>query len=601
MGDMNGAAAEIARSVKQAREYAVMGRYPTALVFLAGLKKQIQTQIRSSGPDAGTLWQKVLDDLSREAALIKELNDEISAFTPQPAPSAAVSAPTQVFPAQSNAPPLYGGGGMGGGDLPRARWDDGRPNQANDDKYGDKDKFGPGFEPPRRANAVKAREPPRMSAAAREKREGGRRKEPLVRATRPRTPGREDGKKKEDKGGDGNNPAKYVARKGEEDMVDLIHNEICTHKIGVTWDQIAGLDDAKDLLEEAIVLPVYMPDYFQGIRRPWRGVMMYGPPGTGKTLLAKAVATESTTTFFNVSVATLTSKWRGDSEKLVRILFEMARHYAPTTIFIDEIDALCSKRGEGEHEASRRVKTELLVQMDGMSSMDDDGKDKVVMVLGATNHPWEIDDAMLRRLERRIYIPCPPMDDRVELFKINSQTIEVASDVDFDYLARCTENYSGADITTVCRDASMASMRRMLDKGKLRRSEIKDREKAREIGKGLGEEPITMEDFKNVCEPPPLFLSPPCMSFRPKRTNTELFYRWHCTPTCEVQAYYRLPLCLLSLTQTNPIPTGTEEHPMQLQREHHPALREVAQRVRNEGDQVAFSCTSLLNCFRDVV
>ncbi|KAI3918874.1 hypothetical protein MKW98_017322 [Papaver atlanticum] len=181
----------------------------------------------------------------------------------------------------------------------------------------------------------------------------------------------------------------------------MLERDVLETSPGVRWDDVAGLNDAKRLLEEAVVLRLWIPEYFQGIRRPWKGVLMFGLPGTRKTLLAKAVVIVCGTTFFNVSSATLASKWRAESEHMVRCLFDMARSYAPSTIFIDEIDSLCNSRGvlfraSGEHESSRRVKSDLLVQVDGVnaSTPGDDGARKIVMVLAATNFPWDIDEAL---------------------------------------------------------------------------------------------------------------------------------------------------------------------------------------------------------------
>jgi katanin p60 ATPase-containing subunit A1 len=146
-----------------------------------------------------------------------------------------------------------------------------------------------------------------------------------------------------------------------KELAATIQNEIINKNPDVTFKQIVGCDDAKRLLKEAVLMPMKFPQLFTGILEPWKGILLFGPPGTGKTMLAKAVATECHTTFFNISASTIVSKWRGDSEKLIKVLFELARHHQPSTIFIDEIDSIMGARGGGEHEGSRRMKTELLI------------------------------------------------------------------------------------------------------------------------------------------------------------------------------------------------------------------------------------------------
>lgn len=223
----------------------------------------------------------------------------------------------------------------------------------------------------------------------------------------------------------------------DDQLKSGITDAIVTEKPNVKWDDIAGLENAKKALQEAVILPLKFPKLFQGNRRPWRGILLYGPPGTGKTDLAKACATEASCTFFSVSSSDLMSKWVGESEKLIRTLFEMAREKKPSIIFIDEIDSMCGSRSEGERDYARSIKTEFLVQMQGVGN-DDTG----VLVLGATNLPWLVDPAIRRRLEKRIYIPLPEKDSRKYLLKkLMVKNDHALSEEDFEKLAKATEGY----------------------------------------------------------------------------------------------------------------------------------------------------------------
>lgn len=211
---------------------------------------------------------------------------------------------------------------------------------------------------------------------------------------------------------------KNLPRGVDEAAAKQILNEIVIQGDEVHWEDVAGLDVAKSALKETVVYPFLRPDLFMGLREPARGMLLFGPPGTGKTMLARAVATESHSTFFAISASSLTSKFLGESEKLVRALFALAKLLAPSIIFIDEIDSLLSSRsGSGEHEATRRIKTEFLIQWSDLAKAaagrEQTDKDKErgdasrVLVLAATNLPWAIDEAARRRFVRRQYIPLP--------------------------------------------------------------------------------------------------------------------------------------------------------------------------------------------------
>ncbi|XP_017284310.1 vacuolar protein sorting-associated protein 4B-like [Kryptolebias marmoratus] len=233
---------------------------------------------------------------------------------------------------------------------------------------------------------------------------------------------------------------------------------IVMEKPNVKWNDVAGLEGAKEALKEAVILPIKFPHLFTGKRTPWRGILLFGPPGTGKSYLAKAVATEANnSTFFSISSSDLVSKWLGESEKLVKNLFALAREHKPSIIFIDEIDSLCGSRSENESEAARRIKTEFLVQMQGVGN-DNEG----ILVLGATNIPWTLDSAIRRRFEKRIYIPLPEGHARAAMFKLHlGSTPNDLTEQDFVTLGTKTEGYSGADVSIIVRDALMQPVRRV--------------------------------------------------------------------------------------------------------------------------------------------
>lgn len=255
-------------------------------------------------------------------------------------------------------------------------------------------------------------------------------------------------------GGEGDDSENVKLRAG-------LNSAIVREKPNVKWNDVAGLESAKQALQEAVILPVKFPQFFTGKRRPWRAFLLYGPPGTGKSYLAKAVATEADSTFFSVSSSDLVSKWMGESEKLVSNLFQMARESSPSIVFIDEIDSLCGQRGEGsESEASRRIKTELLVQMQGVGHDDD----KKVLVLAATNTPYSLDQAIRRRFDKRIYIPLPDLKARQHMFKVHlGDTPHNLTESDFEQLARKTEGFSGSDISVCVNEVLFEPVRKTQD------------------------------------------------------------------------------------------------------------------------------------------
>lgn len=248
------------------------------------------------------------------------------------------------------------------------------------------------------------------------------------------------------------------------ELVRVIEHEIMDKSPAVNWDDIAGLEDAKKVVNETIVFPNLRPDIFTGLRKPGKGILLFGPPGTGKTLIGRAIAGQLESTFFSISSSSLVSKWIGESERLIKTLFRFAAFKQPSVIFIDEIDSMLSARGDAENDAVRRIKTEFLVQIDGAKT---DQSDRV-LVIGATNRPGEIDEAARRRFTKRLYIPLPNSSARMQLVRTlvkkesgHPPGINI-SEADLRGIVERLQSYSCSDIVSVMQEAAMGPVRDMM-------------------------------------------------------------------------------------------------------------------------------------------
>jgi len=279
----------------------------------------------------------------------------------------------------------------------------------------------------------------------------------------------EGGVEKPAEGGNGKPPAELVV----------------TEKPEVNWNEVVGLDTAKKAVKEAIVYPVQRPDLFP---LGWpRGILLFGPPGCGKTLLAAAVATEIDANFYSIDAASIMSKWLGEAEQNVAKLFGSARKSStegkPAIVFVDELDSLMGQH-QNEVGGEIRVRNQFLKEMDGIV---DKGKNLHVYVIGATNKPWDLDWAFIRRFQKRILVPLPDHHTRLMMLKLYTGNLQIARDVDLHELARLSEGFSGSDIRDVCQAAQLSLIGEFFESGKAADKEAKPRF-------------LTMGDFRQILE-----------------------------------------------------------------------------------------------------
>ncbi|KAG0503487.1 hypothetical protein HPP92_003559 [Vanilla planifolia] len=270
-------------------------------------------------------------------------------------------------------------------------------------------------------------------------------------------------------------------------------------EIGVTFDDIGALDDIKESLQELVILPLQRPDLFKGgLLKPCRGILLFGPPGTGKTMLAKAIANAAGASFINVSMSTITSKWFGEDEKNVRALFTLAAKVSPTIIFVDEVDSMLGQRTTvGEHEAMRKIKNEFMTHWDGLMTKPGER----ILVLAATNRPFDLDEAIIRRFERRIMVGLPSLESRELILKSLLSKEKVEEAFDYKELAAITEGYSGSDLKNLCTTAAYRPLRELIHGERqrdLRKQKAEGTENLAESSENgeKDESPITLRPLK---------------------------------------------------------------------------------------------------------
>ncbi|KAK6628502.1 hypothetical protein RUM43_002317 [Polyplax serrata] len=227
-------------------------------------------------------------------------------------------------------------------------------------------------------------------------------------------------------------------------------------EIDVCWTDIGGLERILEDITETVIFPIQQSDILGNSRlaRPPKGVLLHGPPGCGKTLIAKATAKAADTSFINLDISMLTDKWYGESQKLVSALFSLASKLQPCIIFIDEIDSLLRSRTSHDHEATAMMKAQFMFLWDGLKT----DPDKVVIVMGATNRPQDLDSAILRRMPATFRIPMPNGAQRTAILKLILEK-EDTSGIDYNILSKKTDGFSGSDLHELCRVASLCRVR----------------------------------------------------------------------------------------------------------------------------------------------